>query len=73
MCVVTQKRTFVKLDELGDMDYGKATHYIKHEGIYLFGGVCGKGASEQSLNNDTYFFPVGPGVNKKWKVLETKG
>jgi len=46
MCVVTQKRNSIKFDELGEMDYGKASHYIKHEGVYLFGGVCGKSASQ---------------------------
>ena len=67
MCVVTYKRTYVKFDDLVDMDYGQATHFIKHEGIYLYGGVCGKSASQQTLNNNTYFFPIGAGVTRKWK------
>lgn len=55
------------------MDYGQASHYIKHEGIYLFGGVCGKSASQQEMNSDIYYFPIGANVVKKWKALETKG
>ena len=46
MVKVHYKRKFVKLDEMGEPDYGQAPHYIKHEGIYCFGGVCGKKTSE---------------------------
>mmetsp|Transcript_28809 Transcript_28809/g.43493 ORF Transcript_28809/g.43493 Transcript_28809/m.43493 type:complete len:171 (+) Transcript_28809:145-657(+) len=59
MTVITYKRKFVRLDALGEMDYGKASHYIKHEGVFMFGGVFGKNASEQRLNKKTYLFPLG--------------
>ena len=39
MCLVTQKRKYVTMKELGEMDYGLAPFFIKHEGVYAFGGV----------------------------------
>ena len=67
--MVTYKRTFVKLDDFGTLDYGKLTHFIKHEGIYLFGGVIGKTAGEQRLTSNVFFFPIGFKGPKRWKML----
>jgi hypothetical protein len=58
---------------MGTLDYGKLSHFIKHEGVYMFGGVTGKSASEQQLINKTFFFPVGTNKPKKWIELETSG
>lgn len=63
----------MKFDDFGTVDYGKLTHFIKHEGIYLFGGVTGISASVQKLNSDIYFFPIGYKGPKRWKTLETNG
>ena len=71
MCVVTYNRKFVTLDHLGEVDYGTAPFYIKHEGVYSFGGVLGKEASEQRPTNSTFFLPLGVSKNPRWVELET--
>jgi len=74
MTVITYKRKFVRMDALGEMDYGKAAHYIKHEGVYMLGGVFGKNASEQRLNDKIYIYPLGVhSSQQKWYEVETTG
>ena len=73
MCCVTYKRAFVELDQLGEVDLGSMPFYIKHEGIYMFGGVFGDKLGERKMNNKTYFFPIGKGAVHRWKELETTG
>lgn len=46
MCVVTYDRKNVTMDNLGEVDYGPEPYFIKHEGVYSFGGVFGKVSSE---------------------------
>ena len=41
MCTVSYNRTFIEMDMLGSMDLGSVPCYIKHEGVYMFGGVFG--------------------------------
>jgi hypothetical protein len=45
MCVIAYKRTFLKYDDKGDMDYGYTPHFIRYEGVYMFGGVHGSSSS----------------------------
>ena len=73
MCIVTYRRSFVTMKQLGDVDFGQVSHSIDHEGIYMFGGVFGRTASEQKLNNKMMFYPIGQESKHRWKVLETKG
>lgn len=70
MTLVTQKRKFVKLTELGDMDYGLAPFYIKHEGAYSFGGVFGRRTAEQRLCNKLFYFPVGTKAKPRFREIE---
>jgi hypothetical protein len=58
---------------MGDPDYGSAPFYIKHEGVYMFGGVLGKNAGCQRLTNKLFYLPIGQSNNPRWKELETKG
>lgn len=46
MCVITYERKFVRLDELGKANYDDEPYLIKHEGIYMFGGVTGMTQNE---------------------------
>lgn len=46
MIVITYKRSFVKYDQLGDINFDKEPFLIKHEGVYMFGGVIGERASD---------------------------
>jgi len=44
--VIAYKRSFVKYDSLGEMNFDKEPSLIKHEGIYMFGGVIGEMATD---------------------------
>jgi hypothetical protein len=44
---------------MGDPDLGSAPFFIKHEGVYMFGGVLGKNASCQRLSNKLFYLPIG--------------
>ena len=41
MCVVTYNRKVVRFDELGGPNYDDEPYVIKHEGVYMFGGLIG--------------------------------
>jgi len=73
MIVITYKRSFVKYDQLGDINFDKEPFLIKHEGVYMFGGVIGERASDYQLSNETFFLPIGDNVTRRWRSLPTKG
>lgn len=56
MTIVSHKREFLKVNELGQFDYDEAPFYIKHEGVYMFGGVFGKSANNPKLSSKTFVF-----------------
>lgn len=59
MTVITYNRSFVKFNQLGKANYDEEPYLIKHEGIYMFGGVTGMTESEQTLSNKLFFLPIG--------------
>lgn len=73
MVVITYKRKHVKIDSLGEVDYGHEPYFIKHEGVYSFGGVFGKEASVHRHTNKLFFLPIGTKTPLKWRELETQG
>ena len=44
LVLITYRRKVVTFNTMSDPDYGSAPYYIKHEGVYMFGGVLGKNA-----------------------------
>jgi hypothetical protein len=73
LVLITYRRKFVTFNTMSDPDYGSAPYYIKHEGVYMFGGVLGKNAGCQKLTNKLFYLPIGQPINPRWKELETKG
>ena len=69
MCLVTHKRSFVRPNEMGDVDYGQERYYIKHEGVYCFGGMFGKGATDRRMSSKLFFMPVGT-IRAKFQFRE---
>ena len=55
MVVVTySSREYARIDGLGNLDYGTENNYIRNEGVYMFGGISGKSASEGKLKDTLY-------------------
>ena len=71
--MVTYKRSYRLIDDLGHVDLGQVNYQIKNEGVYLFGGVFGRSSGEQRLNDKMLFLPIGKGVSYRWRELETHG
>ena len=46
MCAISYERSHLSFESLGDVDFGRVSYSIKHEGIYMFGGLFGKTAGE---------------------------
>lgn len=59
LVLITYKRKQISFNKMGDPDYGSAPFYIKHEGVYMFGGVLGKNAGCQRLTNKLFYLPIG--------------
>lgn len=51
MVVITYNRSFIKINDLGELDYGSEKNYIKYEGVYMFGGVKGRQSGDGHLVN----------------------
>jgi hypothetical protein len=57
--VACYHRRVARMDFLSEIDYESEPHFIKHEGVYLFGGVFGRNASEQRINSKLFCLPIG--------------
>ena len=74
MVVVTySSREYVRLDALGEMDYGVERNYIRNEGVYMFGGITGETASESELLDTLYIMQIQKDASPIWREVETKG
>ena len=72
MCVITHRRESVAIDCLGDIINQKVAN-IKHEGVYMFGGLFGVQSADRKISDKLFYLALGCDVKHKWKELETKG
>ena len=72
MCVIAYKRSKVSLDFLGDI-VGRPKNTIKHEGLYMFGGLFTSPGGERKLNGNLYYLPFGAEKVHRWKEIFTIG
>lgn len=49
-------------------DWGKCKHYLKEEGMFLFGGIKDNG----DISDKLYVLKIGSSENK-WVEIETEG
>ena len=71
--VAYANREYVKIDSVGPIDYGSEKHYIKHEGVYMFGGVIGKTTSESRLTDTLFIMQIEEDAQPRWRAIETTG
>ena len=78
MCVVTQDRTYLKLNCMGaikedDKEFilSPLIKYIKSEGVYMFGGVSGGYGLNRNVNNKLFHLPMGKGSKHRWQEVKT--
>jgi len=71
--VAYANREYVKIDSMGPIDYGSEKHYIKHEGVYMFGGVIGKTTSESRLTDTLFIMEIEEDAQPRWRAIETAG
>ena len=74
MVAATYPRRQLMLNDLGKIRAtGQPMSLIKHEGVYMFGGVFDDSESSTNLNDKLYFLPVDSGAVHRWSVLKSAG
>ena len=78
MCVVTQDRTYLKLNSMGviredseGFSFNPLIKYIAKEGVYMFGGTYGGYGLNRNVNNKLFYLPMCKCADHRWQEVKT--